>query len=161
MLCPPNICTNSLTRNMSLMSPLPINLDLFPCHLAPQTPNYLAHQPRHTLSRTPLIHLNRLPPCLPRRPHLPHLLNTNVCDFVPGGRSISKVSIKIQDDIEATLDAPKKHSSQPPTVPTPPVVTNRWQPSVSVRIESEESKRAREENALKEPVVQPNSTLQL
>lgn len=55
--------------------------------------------------------------------------------------------------MEVTLDALKKHSPQPPTVPIPPaspVVTNRRQPSVSVRIESEESKRAREESARKE-----------
>ncbi|KAG1857477.1 hypothetical protein F4604DRAFT_1685171 [Suillus subluteus] len=113
------------------MSLLPINLDLFPCHLVPQPPNYLAHPPWHTLSHTPLIHLNHLPslPPTPSTTNAPRP-NTNACDFVHGGRSTSKVTIKSQDGTEVTLDTLRKHGPQPPTVPIPPtlpVVTNQLQ----------------------------------
>lgn len=50
--------------------------------------------------------------------------------------------------MEVNLEALKKHSPQPPTVPIPPpspVTTSRR--TASVRIESEESKRKREEQA--------------
>lgn len=56
--------------------------------------------------------------------------------------------IKNEDGMEVNLEALKKHSPQPPTVPIPPpspVTTSRR--TASVRIESEESKRKREEQA--------------
>lgn len=56
--------------------------------------------------------------------------------------------IKNEDGTEVNLEALKKHSPQPPTVPIPPpspVATSRR--TTSVRIESEESKRKREEQA--------------
>jgi translation initiation factor 4G len=56
--------------------------------------------------------------------------------------------IKNEDGTEVNLEALKKHSPQPPTVPIPPpspVTTSRR--TASVRIESEESKRKREEQA--------------
>lgn len=117
----------------------------------PGTPT-MAHaipHPPHTPQPPPSI---SSPPPTPSTANAPRL-NTNARDFVPGGRSTSKVTIKSQDGMEVTLDALKKHSPQPPTVPIPPaspVVPSRRQPSVSVRIESEESKRMREENARKE-----------
>ncbi|KAG1744108.1 uncharacterized protein EDB91DRAFT_1246986 [Suillus paluster] len=128
ILCPPNICTNSLTCNMSL---LPINLDLFPYHLVPQPSNYLAHPPWHMLSHTPLIHLNHLPSLLPTpsTANTPRL-NMNTCDFVHGRCSTSKVTIKSQDGTEVTLNTLRKHGPQPPTVPIPPtlpIVTNQLQ----------------------------------
>ncbi|KAG1802921.1 uncharacterized protein HD556DRAFT_1263252 [Suillus plorans] len=130
--------------------PLPMS----PRPAAPQLPGTptMAHaipHPPHTPQPPPSI---SSPPPTPSTTNAPRL-NTNARDFVPGGRPTSKVTIKSQDGMEVTLDALKKHSPQPPTVPIPPaspVVTNRRQPSVSVRIESEESKRAREEIARKE-----------
>ncbi|KAG1856929.1 hypothetical protein C8R48DRAFT_755948 [Suillus tomentosus] len=130
--------------------PLPMS----PRPAAPQLPGTptMAHaipHPPHTPQPPPSI---SSPPPTPSTTNAPRL-NTNARDFVPGGRSTSKVTIKSQDGMEVTLDALKKHSPQPPTVPIPPaspVVTSRRQPSVSVRIESEESKRAREETARKE-----------
>lgn len=56
--------------------------------------------------------------------------------------------IKNEDGTEVNLEALKKHSPQPPTVPIPPpspVTTSRR--TASVRIESEESKKKREEQA--------------
>ncbi|KAG1746344.1 hypothetical protein EDB19DRAFT_1873438 [Suillus lakei] len=47
-------------------------------------------------------------------------LNANAHDFVSGGRSTAKVTIKRQDGMEVSLDALKKHSLQPLTVPVPP-----------------------------------------
>ena len=56
--------------------------------------------------------------------------------------------IKNEDGTELSLEALKKYSPQPPTVPIPPpspVTTSRR--TASVRIESEESKKKREEQA--------------
>ena len=55
------------------------------------------------------------------------------------------------DGMEVTLDALKKHSPQPPTVPTPPaspILTNRR--TTSIRMETEEAKRSREDALRKE-----------
>ncbi|KAG1718158.1 hypothetical protein EDB19DRAFT_1921210 [Suillus lakei] len=129
--------------------PLPMS----PRPAAPQLPGTptMAHaipHPPHTPQPPPTI---SSPPPTPSTANAPRL-NTNARDFVPGGRP-AKVTIKSQDGMEVTLDALKKHSPQPPTVPIPPaspIVANRRHHSVSVRIESEETKRAREENARKE-----------
>ena len=56
--------------------------------------------------------------------------------------------IKNEDGTEVNIEALKEHNPQPPTVPIPPpspVITSRR--IAPVRIESEESKRKREEQA--------------
>jgi len=71
---------------------------------------------------------------------------TNARTFVPSARPATKVIIKSQDGREVTLDALKKHSPQPPTVPIPlasPILTNRR--TTSIRMETEEAKRLRED----------------
>ncbi|KAG1746338.1 hypothetical protein EDB19DRAFT_1905801 [Suillus lakei] len=129
--------------------PLPMS----PPPATPQPPGTptMAHaipHPPHTPQLPPSI---SSPPPTPSTTNAPRLI-TNARDFVTGGGS-ANVTIKSQDGMEVTLDALEKHSPQPPTVlipPASPIVTSRRQHSVSVRIESEETKRTREENARNE-----------
>ncbi|KAG1746341.1 ARM repeat-containing protein [Suillus lakei] len=104
--------------------------------------------PPHTLQPSPSI---SSPPSTAHAPRL----NTSVRDFILGRRSTAKITIKSKDGTEVTFDALKKHTLQPPTVPIPPaphIVTSQRRPSVSVRIESEETKRTREKKDAEECV---------
>ncbi|KAF8552944.1 hypothetical protein OG21DRAFT_1318460 [Imleria badia] len=110
----------------------------------PHTPQPLsshAHQPSSSISLSS-------PPPTPSSTTAPSIraLNTNASTFVPTSRAPKAIVIKNEDGTEVNLEALKKPSPHPPTVPIPPpspVTTSRR--TTSVRIESEESKRMREE----------------
>lgn len=109
----------------------------------PQPPPSHTHQPSNSISISS-------PPPTPSTTTAPsaRALNTNASTFVPTTRAPKAIVIKNEDGTEVNLEALKKHSPQPPTVPIPPpspVTTSRR--TASVRIESEESKRKREEQA--------------
>ncbi|KAH7928676.1 hypothetical protein BV22DRAFT_1126335 [Leucogyrophana mollusca] len=113
----------------------------------PHPPPSHSHQPSNSVSAIS-------PPPTPSTANAPggRSLNTNANAFVPGGRG-GKVTIKSEDGTELNLEALKKTSPNPPTIPIPPpspaAVPNRR--TASVRIESEESKRKRlEETQRKE-----------
>ncbi|KAG1739092.1 uncharacterized protein EDB91DRAFT_390670 [Suillus paluster] len=133
-------------------TPLPMS----PRSAIPQLPGtptmvHAVPHPPHTPQSPPSV---SSPPPTPSTANAPRL-NTNASAFVPLGRPSAKVTIKSQDGMEVTLDALKKHSPQPPLVPiapASPVVSSRRIRSVSVRIESEDSKRLREETARGEDV---------
>jgi len=76
-------------------------------------------------------------------------LNTEARAFVPSApRQNKAITIKSVDGTEVNLELLKKHSPQPSTVPIPqasPMTTSGRTPSV--RIESEDDKRKREEQA--------------
>ncbi|KAG0707986.1 hypothetical protein DFH29DRAFT_994615 [Suillus ampliporus] len=127
-------------------------LAMSPRPAAPQLPgtSIVAHAVPH------LPHTPQPPPSVSSPPPTPSTanaprLNTNANTFVPGGRPSTKVTIKSVDGMEVTLDALKKHSPQPPTVPIPPALPVVSHPrKASVRIESMETKRLREESGRKE-----------
>ncbi|KIJ65955.1 hypothetical protein HYDPIDRAFT_151661 [Hydnomerulius pinastri MD-312] len=109
----------------------------------PQPPPPHPHQPSNSINISS-------PPPTPSTATGPggRSLNTNASTFVPTTRPPKAIVIKNEDGMEVNLEALKKHSPQPPTVPIPPpspVATSRR--TASVRIESEESKRRREEQA--------------
>ncbi|KAI9568879.1 armadillo-type protein [Boletus coccyginus] len=106
----------------------------------PQPPSSHSHQPSSSISISS-------PPPTPSTTTA-RSLNTHASTFVPTSRPPKAIVIKNEDGMEVDLEALKKHSPQPPTVPIPPpspVTTSRR--TASVRIESEESKRKREEQA--------------
>ncbi|KAG1746343.1 hypothetical protein EDB19DRAFT_353109 [Suillus lakei] len=122
--------------------PLPMS----PHPAAPQLPHTATMA--HAIQNTP--HTPQSSPSISSQPSTPS--TANAPRFITNVRGF-KVTIKSQDGMELTLDALKNRTLQPPTVPTPPashIVTNRRRPSVSARIESEEMKRACEENARRE-----------
>ncbi|KAG0708593.1 hypothetical protein DFH29DRAFT_987076 [Suillus ampliporus] len=118
-------------------------LAMSPRPAAPQLPGTptMAHaipHPPHTPQPPPSV---SSPPPTPSTANAPRL-NTNANAFV---------TIKSVDGMEVTLDALKKHSPQPPTVPIPPASPVVSHPrKASVRIESVETKRLREESERRE-----------
>ncbi|KAI6145572.1 hypothetical protein BKA82DRAFT_913145 [Pisolithus tinctorius] len=109
----------------------------------PQPPPPHTHQPSASMSISP-------PPPAPSTSNAPggRSLNTNATTFVPTAPRSHKITIKSEDGTEAKLEPFKKPSPQPSTTPIPPpspIATSRR--TASVRIESEESRRKREEQA--------------
>ena len=118
-------------------------------HTVPHPPHTPQPPPSHTHQPSSSISLSSPPPT-PSTTTAPsaRALNTSASAFVPTSRQPKPIVIKNEDGTEVNLEALKKHSPQPPTVPIPPPspgTTSRR--TASVRIESEESKRKREEQA--------------
>ncbi|KAG1804043.1 uncharacterized protein BJ212DRAFT_948140 [Suillus subaureus] len=130
----------------------PEPLSMSPRSAAPQLPgtSTMAHAIPHT-PHTPQTPLSISSPLSTPSTASAPCLNTNARDFVPGGRSISKITIRSQDGMEVTLDDLKKLSLRLPTAPispASPVVTNRPQPSVLVwKKDGTKKKRKREKQA--------------
>ncbi|KAG9312204.1 hypothetical protein JVU11DRAFT_7502 [Chiua virens] len=118
-------------------------------HAVPHPPHTPQPPPSHTHQPSSSINISSPPPT-PSTTTGPSArsLNTSASAFVPTSRPPKAITIKNEDGTEVNIEALKKHSPQPPTVPIPPpspVTSSRR--TASVRIESEESKRKREEQA--------------
>ena len=77
-------------------------------------------------------------------------LNTNASTFVPTSRRRKPIVIKNEDGTELDLEALKKHSPQPPTVPIPPPSENKGSKRKRKQARLEQEKKDAEERARKE-----------
>ncbi|KAG6382037.1 hypothetical protein JVT61DRAFT_671 [Boletus reticuloceps] len=117
----------------------------------PQPPSVHTHQPSSSISISS-------PPPTPSTTTAPSArLNTNASTFVPTTRAPKAIVIKNEDGTELNLEALKKHSPQPPTIPIPPpspVTTSRRTASEEEQMEQlrleEERTRVEEEARLEE-----------
>ena len=138
----PGMPMSPRTQPPSLPPGTPTMPHAVPTPHTPQPPPH-SHQPSSSISISS-------PPPTPVASSGPGgRLNTEARAFIPNaGRQNKAITIKSEDGTEVKLEALKKHSPQPSTAPIPvasPMTTSSRIPSV--RIESEEDKRKRQEQA--------------
>ncbi|KIM52875.1 hypothetical protein SCLCIDRAFT_482059 [Scleroderma citrinum Foug A] len=138
----PGMPMSPRTQPPSLPPGTPTMPHAVPTPHTPQPPPH-SHQPSSSISISS-------PPPTPVASSGPGgRLNTEARAFIPNaGRQNKAITIKSEDGTEVKLEALKKHSPQPSTAPIPvasPMTISSRIPSV--RIESEEDKRKRQEQA--------------
>ncbi|KAL4079170.1 hypothetical protein J3A83DRAFT_4207610 [Scleroderma citrinum] len=117
-------------------------------HTVPHPP-HTPQPPPHSHQPSSSISISSPPPTPSTSTGPGGRLNTEARAFIPNvSRSHRPITIKSEDGTEVNLETLKKHSPQPSTAPIPPaspIATSRR--TASVRIESEDDKRKRQEQA--------------